>query len=245
MALRAAAGRRAGSHDDQGAVHRAGAGRGAALHPSAVRAVLRRQPRRLAAAVHPDGGSLAAVRQPAVPPGHRQPLPRSQPGAAAGGRQPISQPAHRLQGQAGERVRPLLPLLRLPAEPRVSHHDHHPRRRHARLPAGAGHLPRHRRARADAHRPGLRRRAGALRRLRAHGGRDRGGHQGREGEDPAGHQHLQGDGPVLLVHDRVRPDAERRQGSRSTAAGCSAPTARSRTRSTRRTCSATRSSSSG
>ena len=91
----------------------------------------------------------------------------------AGGRQPISQPAHRLQGQAGERLRSLLPLLRLPAEPRVPHHDHDPRRHDARLPPRAGHLPRHRRPRADAHRPRLRRHPGALRRLRPHRGRDR------------------------------------------------------------------------
>ena len=32
-------------------------------------------------------------------------------------------------------------------------------------------------------------------------------HQGRAGADPAGDQHLQGAGAVLLVHDRVRPDA--------------------------------------
>ncbi len=40
-----------------------------------------------------------------------------------------------------------------------------------RVPARARHLPRHRRPRADAHRPRLRRRAGALRRVRAHRGR--------------------------------------------------------------------------
>ena len=83
---------------------------------------------------------------PAVPSGHRQPVPRSHPDAAAGGCQPISQPAHRVQGQAGERLHPLVPLLRLPAKSRVSHHHHHPGRRHARLSARAGHLPRHRRA---------------------------------------------------------------------------------------------------
>ena len=59
-------------------------------------------------------------------------------------------------------------------------------------------------------------------------------------------QHHQGDGAVLLVHDRVRADAKSRQRtSRSTAAGCSALTARSSTRSTRRRCSAIRCSSSG
>ena len=43
----------------------------------------------------------------------------------------------------------------------------------------------------------------------------------RAGADPARHQHLQGAGPVLLVHDRVRADAEPgRKGSRSTAAAC-------------------------
>ena len=97
-------------------------------------------------------------------------------GTAPGGRQPISQPAHRLQGQAGQRLHPVLPVLRLPAQPRVSHHDHHPGRRHARLPAGAGHFPRHRRPRPDAHRSGLRRHPGALRRLRPYGRRNRGGH---------------------------------------------------------------------
>ncbi len=64
----------------------------------------------------------------------------------------------------------------------------------------AGHVPMHTdRAFADS--------AGALRRLRAHGGGDRRGHPRREGADPPGHQHLQGAGAVLLVHDRVRPDA--------------------------------------
>ena len=185
-----------GSDHDQGAVHRAGAGRRAAVHPSAVRAVLRGQSRRLAPAVHPDGRPLAAVRQPALPAGHRQPLSRPRAGAEAGGRQSISQPAHRLQGEAGERVRSFLPLLRLSPQPRISDDDHHPRRRHARLPPRAGHLPRHRRPRADAHRPGLRRHAGALRRLRAHGGGDRGGHQAtsrsRSGGSPASSRRWRG-----------------------------------------------------
>ena len=61
--------------------------------------------------------------------------------------------------------------------------------RHARLPARAGHLPRHRGPRADAHGPGVRGHAGALRRLRAHRGGDRVGNHGRAREDPPHDQH--------------------------------------------------------
>ena len=166
-------------------------------------------------------------------------------GAEARGRQPISQPAHRLQGQAGERVRSVLPLLRLSAQPRVSHHDHHPRRRHARLPPEpdifhdiAGHVPMHTdRAFAD-----------TLVRFGdcAHTAAEIvAGITRRAGEDPARHQHLQGAGAVLLVHDRVRPDAGagRAQGLRQRAAQLPR---RDRARDRlARWCSATRSSSSG
>ena len=115
----------------------------------------------------------------------------------------------------------------------------------ARLSPRAGHLPRHRRPRADAHRPRLCRHPGALRRLRAHRGRHRGRHHRRDGADPARHQHLQGDGAVLLVHDRVRADAERgrAQGLRQRAAQL---LRRDRARrSSRPRCSAIRFSSSG
>ena len=51
---------------------------------------------------------------------------------------------------AGQRLRPRIPLLRLPPPPRVPHHHHHPPHRQHGLPAGAGHLPRRRRARPHA-----------------------------------------------------------------------------------------------
>ena len=68
------------------------------------------------------------------------------------------QPLTGFRARAGQRLRAVVRVLRLPAPARVPDHDHDPRRRAAGVPARARHLPRRRRARADAHRSRLRRR---------------------------------------------------------------------------------------
>ena len=161
---------RAGAHDHQVAVHRSGSAGWTALHRATVRALQCDEPRCVAPPVFADGGPVAGVCQRPVPAGDRFTLPAGGPGAAARGRQPVSRAAHGVPGEGGERIRPGVRVLRLPAQARVPDDDHDPRRRVARLPTRAGHLPRHRRPRADAHRPGVRRYTGPVRRLCAYGG---------------------------------------------------------------------------
>ena len=72
----------------------------------------------------------------------------------------------------------------------------------------AGHVP-------DAHRPALRRHAGALRRMRAHGRGDLvAGIRDEARARANAHQHHQGDGAILLVHHRVRIDGTARRPAR-------------------------------
>src|SRR5688572_1339422 len=103
--------RRTRPHHDQGPVHRTGPGEGGAVHHPAVRALLRREPRRLASALLPDAAALGEVRQPPFPEGDRDPRPRPDPGPAARGRQQVHGPPDRVPGQGGQRLRPRLPLL--------------------------------------------------------------------------------------------------------------------------------------
>ena len=161
---------RAGADDDQGAVHRAGARQRRDVHPPALRALLRGEPRDLAPAVRAHAGTLAALRQREVPARARHAVHGPRARAALRGREPIHADADRLPRAPGQRLRAVVRLLRLPAPARVPDHGDHPRRQDARVPARARHLPRHRRPRADAHRPRVRRCAGPLRRVRAHGG---------------------------------------------------------------------------
>ena len=123
----------------------------------------------------------------------------------------FSASAHRISSQSGQRLYSRVSVFRLPAQPRIPHHHHHPPLRPARLSAGAGYFPRHRRPRAHAHRQTFRRDAGAIRRVRAHG---RGSGLRNPGPGDARalpHQHHQGDGAIFLVHHRVRPDARPRR----------------------------------
>ena len=112
--------------------------------------------------------ALGAVRERAFSRRGRIAVPESGSRAAAGGCEPVSLAAHWISRKGRQRVRPGIPVFRLPAESRVPHHHHHPPQRSPRLSARARHLPRHRRPCADAHRSGIRRYAGALRRVRAH-----------------------------------------------------------------------------
>ncbi len=95
-----------------------------------------------------------------------------------------------------------VPLFRFVAEARVSDHDHHPRRGAARLPPRAGHFPRHRRSRTDAHGSAF---ADALVRFGdAYTAVEMVRSSRRSGRAGAADgEHHEGDGALLLVHGRV------------------------------------------
>ena len=128
-----------------------------------------------AAAARADAGPLAALREPALP-GGLDKLSFAGAHPAARGGQPLPQPLTGFSARAGQRLRPVLRLLRLPAPPRVS--DHRSPSATARsldyLPEPdifhdvAGHVPMH----TD---PAFAAGAGPLRRLRRGGGAPRGG----------------------------------------------------------------------
>ena len=131
------------------------------------------------------------------------------------------QPLTGFQAKAGQRLRPRLPLLRLPAPPRVSHHHHHPSARPHGLPAGARHLPRRRRPRPHAHRPAVRRHPGTLRRMRRTPPREiTAGIRDYAGARPPPDQHHARHVALLLVYRGVRPDARTRTASAPMAAAC-------------------------
>ena len=88
------------------------------------------------------------------------------------------------------------------------------------LPARAGYLPRCGRPHPDAHRQGVRGRAGALRRLRAHGGGDDGGPDGPRRAGAAADEHHPRVVALFLVHGGIRADARAETGRSRTAAGC-------------------------
>src|ERR1035441_5278518 len=135
------------------------------------------------------------------------PGPTQRPHSAPQRDQPALGAADRISGQSGKRVRAGIPLLRLPAAPRVPHHDHHTPGGSHGLPAGTGHFPRCRRARPDAHGPAIRRYAGTLWRVRGHGGGNHRRDTGLRGTRPPPDQHHARHVALLLVHRRIRLDA--------------------------------------
>ena len=148
-----------------------------------------------------------ALRERALPRGPGQAAAVAGAHPAPRGDQPLHAAADRLPRAPGQRLRPVVRVLRLPAPARVPDHDHHPRRRAAGVPARARHLPRRRRPRADAHRPRVRAGAGPLRRMRGRGGAPGVGDRRRAREAAPPDQQHPRDVALLLVQRRVRPDA--------------------------------------
>ncbi len=219
------------AHHDAGAVHRAGAGRRPALHPPALRALLRGQSRRLAAALRPHGrprGSAtptpASSRASTISASTRTRVPRLE---------DVNRFLSPLTGFQAKPVSGYVPAFlffdclrnrEFPTTITIRDGDH------ARLPARARHLPRHRRPRADAHRPGVRRHAGAVRRLRPHGGRDRArASRTRTSRSGASTSIIKAMARFFWFTIEFGLMRSAGRDSRSTAAACSAPTARSST----------------